>query len=187
MGETGFELLEKVEATFNLVFVTAFDAYALRAFEVNAVDYLLKPVNPKRLEKTLDRLFKRGASESSGRAEPEQRLKYSDSLFERVNESLKVLKLRDIAAITAEGDYTRIHTSDGKKSLVTRSLKKWEGLLPEDHFMRIHRSAIINLDRVERMEKYFQNSYRVYIESLEEPLEMSRRYAGQLKKQAKIL
>ncbi len=189
VGETGFQLLEKVEVTFQLVFVTAFDEYALRAFDVNAMDYLLKPVNPKRLAKTMERILQaRQPGHGQDQAtEPTQRLKYDDTLFERVNDSLKVLKLKDIAAITAEGDYTRIHGSDGTTSLVTRSLKKWEALLPEAHFMRIHRSAMVNIDRVRRIEKYFQNTHRVYIESLPAPLEMSRRYASQLKKQAKIL
>jgi two-component system LytT family response regulator len=187
VGETGFELLEKTDAVFHLVFVTAYDEYALRAFEVNAVDYLLKPVNPKRLAKTLERLFKTGTIGKSPSGEPTRRLKYSDALFQRVQDSLKVLKLKDIAAITAEGDYSRIHTDDGNTSLVTRSMKRWEHLLPGDHFMRIHRSAIINIDRVQRIEKYFNNTYHVYIESLNTPLEMSRRYSTQLKKQSKIL
>jgi two-component system, LytTR family, response regulator len=187
VGETGFELLEKVDAAFHLVFVTAYDEYALRAFEVNAMDYLLKSVNPKRLAKTLEFLLKTGSIVTSQSKEPTQHLRYEDILFERVNESLKVLKIRNIAAITAEGDYSRIHTIDGKTSLVTRSLKKWELILPQDHFMRIHRSTIINLDRVQRIEKYFRNTYQVYIESIRSPLEMSRRYSNQLKKQSKIL
>lgn len=176
-GESGFALLEKVAADFKVIFVTAFDAYAIRAFEVNALDYLLKPINPQRLAGALERL-------SAGEIPPApaaRKLEYEDRLFIEVDEHSRFLKIDSIVCISAAGDYSEIVTSDGRKALVLKSLKEWEDRLPEKYFTRIHRSTIINLEYIERIVGWFNRSYRVHLRHLEEPLTMSRRYAVRLK------
>lgn len=176
-GESGFALLEKIEANFKVIFVTAFDAYAIRAFEVNALDYLLKPINPDRLAHAIERL-------SATEIPPSQlarKLDYEDRLFIEVDEHSRFLKINTIICISAAGDYSEIITSDGQKTLVMKPLKEWEERLPEKYFTRIHRSTIINLEYIERIVGWFNRSYQVHLRHIEEPLMMSRRYAVKLK------
>lgn len=176
-NENGFDLLGRVEKDFQLVFVTAFDEFAIRAFEINAIDYLLKPVNSNRLAKTLERLF-----EADEKIEAVHRkLEYEDRLFIEIGERSRFLKISTIKCICADGDYTQIYTDDGKKHLVTKPLKEWEDRLPEKFFFRIHRSTIINLEFIEKVETWFSRSYQIHLRDMKEPLTVSRRYASQLK------
>lgn len=176
-GENGFDLLEQVEKDFNLIFVTAFDEFAIRAFEINALDYLLKPVNPDRLAKTLGRLSRiEGRREASNR-----KLEYEDRLFIEIGERTRFLKISSIKRISADGDYSQVFTDDGKKHLVTKLLKEWEDRLPEKYFVRIHRSTIVNIEFVEKVETRFSRSYQIYLREMKEPLSVSRRYAARLK------
>jgi two-component system LytT family response regulator len=176
-GETGFDLLEKINPACKIIFVTAFDAYAIRAFEVNALDYLLKPINPARLAHAIERL----TTQTVAPASLVRPLEYEDRLFIEVDERSRFLKVSDIVVISAMGDYSQIYSSDGQKSLVLKPLKDWEERLPAKHFTRIHRSTIINVDYVERLESWFNRSYRIHIRQMAEPLVMSRRYAARFK------
>lgn len=169
------ELLEKISPACKIIFVTAFDAYAIRAFEVNALDYLLKPINPARLTQAIERVASHASSS------PVRALEYEDRLFIEVDERSRFLKVSDIVVISAIGDYSQIVSSDGQKSLVLKSLRDWEERLPAKHFTRIHRSTIINVDYVERLESWFNRSYRIHIRQMAEPLVMSRRYAARFK------
>ncbi len=176
-GGSGFTLLEQTAPSFKVIFVTAFDAHAIRAFEVNALDYLLKPINPERLTQAIDRL----SSGEPATSQTQRRLEYEDRLFIEVNERSHFVKVSDIVFISAAGDYSEVVTRDGPKSLVLKPLKEWEERLPEKHFTRIHRSSIINLDYVEKVETWFNRSYRIHLQKVKEPLIMSRRYAARLK------
>ena len=176
-GETGFDLLEKITPACKIIFVTAFDAYAIRAFEVNALDYLLKPINPARLAQAIERL----TTHEPAPAPTVRALEYEDRLFIEVDERSRLLKVSDIIVISAMGDYSQILSCDGQKSLVLKSLKDWEERLPAKHFTRIHRSTIVNLEYVERVESWFNRSYRIHIRQIPEPLVMSRRYAARFK------
>ena len=175
-GDSGFELLEKMEVAAHIVFVTAYDEYAIRAFEVNALDYLLKPVNPERLAKALEKLELKEQKSLAGR-----RLGIDDRLFLMVGRFFKFLQIRSILIIQAAGDYTEVLTADGGKGLTLKSMKEWETRLPKQHFVRIHRSTIINMDFIERVESWFNYSFRIYMKGIKEPLVISRRYATRLK------
>ncbi len=176
-GESGFDLLDRVEAAFKVIFVTAYDAYAIRAFEVNALDYLLKPINPARLARAIERL----SSSDNASREGVRKLEYEDRLFLTMDERSRFLKISSIEVICGAGDYSEIITVDGQKSLVLKSLREWEERLPERYFSRIHRSTIVNLEYIERIEKWFNQSYRIYLRKIEEPFVMSRRYSAKLK------
>jgi two-component system, LytTR family, response regulator len=176
-NENGFDLLEKVEKNFKLIFVTAFDNFAIRAFEINALDYLLKPVNPERLAKTLERLFEpEKKNETSLR-----KLEYEDRIFLEVGDRSKFLKINDIKYISADGDYTQIYTVDGGKYLVTKSLKEWEERLPQKYFVRIHRSTIINFEFIEKVENWFNRSFQITLKGIKDPFTISRRYSVGIK------
>lgn len=177
-SESGFDLLDRIEADCDVVFVTAHDAYAIRAFEVNALDYLLKPVNPERLARAIERLTAPKPNPTGPSARP---LEYGDRMFLETDGHPRFVKLEDIACLVAADDHSELFTSDGKKTLVLKSLREWEERLPERYFPRIHRSTIINLDYVERIEALFNRAYRVYLHGFPEPFTMSRRHATKLK------
>ena len=176
-GENGFDLLEKVEQNFKLIFVTAFDAYAIRAFEVNALDYLLKPVNPERLAKAIARLVEEKPEEKSEL----RSLEFDDRIFLELGERSIFLKVCDISHINAAGDYSEVFTIDGQKFLIEKPLREWEKRLPEKRFLRIHRQTIINLEEVEEIETWFNRTFQVRLKKFPQPLAVSRRYAVKLK------
>jgi len=175
--ETGFDLLEKIQTRARIVFVTAFNEYAVRAFEVNALDYLLKPIDPERLSQTIERLTYEGAVETSDM----RKLEYSDRLFLMLGTQMRFLKLDHIVLINAAGDYSEVTTADGQKSLTTKRMKEWESRLPEQNFCRVHRSIIVNLEYVERVEDWFNFSYRLFLRGCAEPIIMSRRLSAKLR------
>jgi len=176
-GASGFQLLEQIDPAIKVIFVTAFDAYAIRAFEVNALDYLLKPINPTRLAAAVARLTT--AEETP--ASLLRKLDYADRLFLEISGRTQFLKLDQIVCLRAAGDYSEVITTIGKPALVLKSLKEWEERLPENYFARIHRSTIVNLEYVERIEGHFNRSYQIHLRHLPEPLLVSRRYAAQLR------
>lgn len=177
-SESGFDLLDRIEHECDVVFVTAYDAYAIRAFEVNALDYLLKPVNPERLARAMERLT---APKPVPTAPPPRQLEYGDRIFLETDGHPRFVKLETIVCLVAADDHSELFTADGKKTLVLKSLREWEERLPERHFPRIHRSTIINLEFVERIETGFNRAYRVFLRGFAEPFAMSRRHAAKLK------
>jgi two-component system, LytTR family, response regulator len=176
-GQSGFDLLNAADTGAKVIFVTAFDEYALRAFEVNALDYLMKPVNPKRLRSALEKLELNESPEFIHT----RKLKYDDNLFLQVNTTMKFIRVNTLVCINASGDYSEIITDDGHRGLTLKSMKEWESRLPENYFCRIHRSTIVNLELITKVEKWFNNSYRLHLKGIEAPMVMSRRYAVKLK------
>jgi two-component system, LytTR family, response regulator len=176
-GESGFDLVNRLEHPVKIIFVTAFDEYAIRAFEINALDYLLKPVTPDRLNRAIERLFHSAPPVEN----PNRRLEHDDFLFLTIGRNSRFLRVREIKYISAADVYSEIVTVDNQKALVLKPLSEWEERLPENYFARIHRSAIINIELVERVEKLFNRSYQVYLRGESAPLTMSRRYAARLK------
>jgi two-component system, LytTR family, response regulator len=176
-GESGFDLLPLLDRTVTVVFVTAFDRYAIRAFEVNALDYLLKPVAPQRLATTIARLSRPAAAESA----VAQVLTSEDRLFLRLDDRMGFIRVRDIVAILAAGDNSVLHLAGGRQARTRKSLREWADRLPERDFVRIHRSTIVNLEFVERLEEWSHFSYRVYLRGLAEPLQMSRRWGARVR------
>jgi two-component system LytT family response regulator len=176
-GQSGFDLLEKADVEAQVIFVTAYDEYAIRAFEVNALDYLLKPVSTDRLAKALEKL-ELHEQEIPAKV---RRLAYDDRLFLMLGKHFKFLTVNRILTISAAGDYSEVLTSDGHRGLTLKSMKEWETRLPPQHFIRIHRSTIINMEYVDRVEEWFNFSFKVFLKGVEEPYLISRRYATRLK------
>ena len=180
-GESGFDLLRRAEIRSHIVFVTAYDEYAIRAFEVNALDYLLKPVSRERLARSIGRLLEAGSRETGG----EENLRYDDSLFLRIDDGMRFLKVNTICAVRAAGDYTEVITSGPEGGLTSRPMKEWEARLPADRFCRIHRSTIINLDCVEKVEDRGNYTFDIFLRGIRQPMAMSRRYSAALKDRLK--
>lgn len=180
-GETGFDLLPRLEPLPRIVFVTAFDVFAVRAFEVNALDYLLKPIEPERLAEALRRAQER---EKPAPALPVQQPGFSldDLFFYEDGQRSRFIRIRDIAFIHSAGNYTELHLPLGKKVLVLKTLAAWEAELPEAAFVRVHRTSIVNLGFVEQVERLPGYSYALHLRGHAEPLMMSRRRALALKR-----
>ena len=176
-GETGMDLLPLLGADVEVVFVTAFDQYMLRAFEVNALDYLLKPVAPERLAVTVNRL-----AAAQPPAPTREIVAYGDRLLLRLGQERVFVRVRDIVTIEADGDGSTLRLAPqmaGKSS--AKSLREWEQRLPDKQFVRIHRSTIVNLEYVERLEQWSHASQHVYMRGLKEPVTMSRRFGARLR------
>jgi two-component system, LytTR family, response regulator len=141
----GFELLETLDDAPHVIFTTAHDAYALRAFEVGAIDYLLKPIAPARLAAALGRLGERVAS-AGGSFAPSDR-----PLLLRDGERSWVVKLRDVAWFEAAGNYVQVHFG-AERPLLLRSLDQLERRLDPSVFFRASRSVIVNLEHIERFD-----------------------------------
>ena len=177
-GETGFDLLEMIDSSIKIIFVTAYDEYAMRAFEVNAIDYLLKPVNPERLKASIERvMIKEKAQKSAAKS-----YEYSDSIYVRLNNyASRFIKISSITCIEPVGNYSKIVTSEGKHCLVLKTLKQWQEELPDNNFVRIHRSSIVNIEHVDHIDKNPDTGHLAFLKNKPEPIEVSRRYAKKLK------
>lgn len=176
-GETGFDLVNKIDDEVDFVFVTAYDKYAIRAFEVNAQDYLLKPVSAERMRQTIQKLNQKIHEE----ADNSRRLNYDDVIFLMLNNKYRFLKIDLIVAITSDADYTTIFTVDKTKFITRKTMKEWESRLPENHFCRIHRETIVNLEYLSKTDDSFSNSFKVFMKGIEKPFLISRRYAAKIK------
>lgn len=171
-GRNGFELLAALPHPPRVIFTTAYDEYAFRAFEVSAVDYLLKPIDAARLAQALQRL-REPAPEPTSRVEPTRRLGEDDQVLLRDGDNCWFVRLREIQVFESEGNYTRVLFA-GQRPLVPRSLNSLEERLDPQVFFRANRQQIINLRSVEKIEPWFSGGLRVRLTS-GATIEMSRR------------
>ncbi|NJD22849.1 MAG: response regulator transcription factor [Melioribacter sp.] len=176
-GESGFDLINKIDYELDFVFVTAYDKYAIRAFDVNAQDYLLKPVSAERMHQTIEKLTHRVLKESDSF----HQLNYDDVIFLMLNNKYRFLKIDSIVAITSDADYTFVHIIDKTHSITRKTMREWENRLPENHFCRIHRETIVNLSYISKIDDSLSNSFKVFLKGFEKPFLMSRRYAAKIK------
>ncbi len=184
-GRSGFDLLSILTAPLpRIVFVTAYDTFALRAFDVNAMDYLLKPVHPERLGQTLERVrsnFSLGCDgagklpELESGAEGEMPFGENDPIFIREGERCWFVPLKEVRLFETEGSYTRIHFR-GESPLVYRTLAQLEARLPGSLFFRANRAQLVNVTLIEGIESWFSGSLKARLRGGSE-VEFSRRQA----------
>ena len=176
-GADGFSLLEQLEPPLPLVvFTTAYDEFALKAFEFNALDYLLKPVDPNRLVAALEKVRLRGPGPAGGSAAvPAHRLTLEDKVFVREGERCWFVPVKNIRLLESEGNYTRLYFDDQKPQLF-RSLSAMEERLEPRHFFRANRKQVINLAWVEGIEPWFSGGLLVKLKGGLK-VELSRRQA----------
>lgn len=181
-GETGFDLFERTEVRAKVIFITAYDEFAIRAFDVNACDYLLKPVNPDRLNLAVKRIQEK----NSASHQSEKMLTADDSVYIQLNYKYYFVKIKSIIKITASDQYTEILTINGLRGLTNKHLWEWQMHLPENLFIQVHRSTLININFVEKIERGENHSYQIRMQTIVEPITISRRFASKIKKRLSI-
>lgn len=180
-GQNGFDLLEELDFVPHVIFVTAYDEYALRAFEVNALDYLLKPIEEERLAEAVKKVLEQSEKNTS-QAESEaseSRLKMDDQIFLKDGDKCWFVTLRNIRFFESEGNYVRV-LFENSKPLVLKSLNNLEKRLDEKDFFRINRKYIVNLKEVIHIEPWFNGGLQIKLKS-GATLEVSRRQASRFK------
>ncbi|MBU0472596.1 MAG: LytTR family DNA-binding domain-containing protein [Bacteroidetes bacterium] len=179
--KSGFELLRSIDKKIKVIFVTAFDEYAIKAFEINAQDYLLKPVTHKRLELAIERLNE----DAIKLYKLDKKFNTDDNIFIMINNSFHFVKISTIIKISSAGNYSELVCSKNIKGLVLKTMKEWEERLPDNQFVRIHRNTIINIEYVDRVDDWFNSSFQIFLKDEPKPLIMSRRFALKLKEKMK--
>lgn len=167
----GFELLEMLDEVPITIFTTAYDEYAIKSFEYNALDYLLKPVSAKRFDMALEKV--RAKLDESQNASKERKLSESSQIFIKDGESCWLVKIGDISLFEIVGNYTRVFFED-KKPLLYKSLNQVEEKLPEESFFRANRQQIINTNYIENVVPWFNGKLKLTLKNGEE-VEVSRR------------
>jgi two-component system LytT family response regulator len=182
----GFDLLSTLPAPHPyIIFVTAYDAFAVRAFQVNALDYLLKPVEPERLAEALARLGRKNEradddySEKSPAHDPATPFQEEDRVFVREGDRCWFVPLKEIALLEAQGNHTRVHLQD-ERPLLRRSLAAMEKRLPVTLFVRANRGQLVNRSYIEKMEPWFSGGLKATLRN-GTVVEFSRRQAQEFR------
>ncbi len=188
--------LNKIPETSNIpfIFLTAKGELSdfRKGMELGADDYLSKPFTVDELTKAIDVRFskheklKKMIEEKSESNFRSKKIQKDSHIILMVSNHPESVKVQDIIYIEALEHYCNVFTTDTKKLLVRKSMKDWESILPNDLFMRIHRSLIINLSYVIKFEKWFNNSFRVYMKGIHLPFEVSRRFGSKIRTQIKF-
>lgn len=184
-GKSGFDLLNEIDRSPFIIFVTAYDEYAIKAFEVNALDYLLKPIDEPRLESAIQKFEQfytdkiKSVGENELLIDLKNRLNISDQVFIKDGEKCWFVKLEDIRLFESEGNYVRVYFNNSKP-LILRSLNNLDARLDEKNFFRANRKFILNLNWIDSVESWFNGGLKVTLKGGEE-IEISRRQAVKLK------
>ncbi|MGY6558725.1 MAG: LytR/AlgR family response regulator transcription factor [Nitritalea sp.] len=182
--KTGFDLLEELEAVPHVIFTTAYDEYAIKAFQVNALDYLLKPIEPARLQEAINKLSQTIASSKQELAvaasrESEKKLGLDDQVFVKDGDRCWFVKLSNVRLFESDGNYIKVYF-DTNKPMIHKSLNALDERLDEKSFFRASRKHIINLSWVEGIEPWFNGGLVVTLKGGDR-IEVSRRQASRFK------
>jgi two-component system LytT family response regulator len=181
-AKTGFDLLAELDAVPTVIFTTAHDEYALKAFEVNALDYLLKPIDPKRLSDAIQKVMfleEREIISNETRNENKSFLNDGDQVFVKDGEKCWFVKLSEIRLFESVGNYARVFFGTNKP-LILKSLNSLEERLDPKTFFRANRKHIVNLRMIEKVEPFFNGGLLLEIKGGEK-IEVSRRQAVRFK------
>jgi two-component system LytT family response regulator len=179
-GMTGFDMLQELDRMPYVIFTTAYDEYALKAFEVNALDYLMKPIEPKRLADALQKLIQAEEKElAAQQAFNRELLTESDQVFVKDGERCWFVELSEVRLFESVGNYAKVYFA-GNKPLILKSLNALEERLDEKTFFRANRKQIVNLRMIEKIEPYFNGGLLLDLQGGEK-VEVSRRQAVKFK------
>lgn len=161
---TGFEVVELLDCNPQIIFTTAYDQYAIKAFEINAVDYLLKPFSKERLTLAIEKAVLKLKNETVvdrkdlAQSYADEKNEVLDRIAVRTGNKINVIQVEDILFLRADDDYVEIHTKE-RSYLKEKTLKFFQDHLPAGNFIRCHRSFIVNVKQIAKLEKYGKESY----------------------------
>ena len=178
-GKTGFELLEMLDNVPHVIFTTAYDEFALKAFEVNALDYLLKPIQTERLNESLNKLLKKSEPVKEVAVEDQKKLTLSDQVFVKDGDKCWFVRLSDVRLFESDGNYIKVYF-DNNKPMIHKSLNALDEKLDTRSFFRASRKHIVNLSWVESIEPWFNGGLMVKLKGGDK-VEVSRRQAAKFK------
>ena len=179
-GKTGFDMLAELEYMPHVIFTTAYDEYALKAFEVNALDYLMKPIEPRRLADALQKLQQADEKELAAQQNPNRSLlTENDQVFVKDGERCWFVKLSEVRLFESVGNYAKVFFGTNKP-LILKSLNALEERLDEKTFFRANRKHIVNMRMIEKIEPYFNGGLLLELHGGEK-VEVSRRQAVKFK------
>lgn len=192
-GINGFEVLQQTSHLPVIIFCTAYDEFALRAFETNSIDYIVKPVKPERIRKSIEKLNllnqqtgKRELLEMVENYLGQKQKKEITSIPVKLGDRMLFVRIEDVSYFSAEDKYVSIHIKDGKTYLCDLSLKNLEMKL-EDSFLRIHRSLLVNTNRIKEFNKHYGSKFIVKMDDINKSrLVSGRAYCEKLKGLMKI-
>lgn len=174
-GKDGFGVLEELDFMPHVIFITAYDEYAIKAFDVNALDYLLKPIQTDRLKEAIDKVKEEELVQISST----DKLGLNNQVFVKDGDKCWFVNLADVPMFESEGNYVRVYF-DNNKPLILKSLNNLANKLDENVFFRANRKFIINLNWIENIESWFNGGLMVKLKNGEQ-VEISRRQASKLK------
>ncbi len=177
-GKNGFELLEELEFIPEVIFTTAYDNYAIQAFETNALDYLQKPVQQDRLAGAINKVLEKQEKDRIEEGN-EDYMTENDQVFVKDGESCWFVQLADIRMFEVHGNYTKIYFED-QKPMIPRTLNYLEAKLDPKRFFRANRQQIVNLRWVEKIEPWFSGSIKIFMKGGNE-VDVSRRQSQRFK------
>lgn len=177
----GFELLELLYDVPITIFTTAFDEYAIKSFEYNALDYLLKPINPKRFAQAIEKAKETLEEKESKNS---QKLNLSNQIFIKDGEKCWLVKIEDIYLFEVDGNYTKVFFKD-EKAIISKSLNQIEAKLPEEFFFRANRNQIINIQFVYQIDPWFSGNLLAHLPK-EIKVEISRRQSSAFKEKLSL-
>jgi two-component system, LytTR family, response regulator len=180
-GKTGFDLLQEIDRAPHVIFTTAYDEFAIKAFEVNALDYLMKPVEPRRLADAIHKFNEVMIKETVGTGEyiNRDKLNDNDQVFVKDGERCWFVKLNEIRLFESVGNYAKVFFGPNKP-LILKSLNALEERLDEKVFFRANRKHIVNLRMIEKIEPYFNGGLLVELKGGDK-IEVSRRQTVKFK------
>lgn len=175
-GESGFSLLEKLNPLPAIIFTTGYSEHAVRAFTVNAVDYLLKPVDGRQLSDAIERIYHVPARTQETPYRPD------DPILLEWDKQGRVVFVSNIAGVEADDNYTTVFVTDGTHHFIRKPISQWEEILPMEHFCCPHRSLIVNLKAIRNLAKTTTGKMTFRLEGHQKEFELGRATTGKLRK-----
>lgn len=182
--KNGFDLLELLDDVPITIFTTAFDEYAIKSFEYNAFDYLLKPINQKRFTSSIEKVFEKHSTSLPSESKSESAMSLDKQIFIKDGEKCWLVKIQDVFMFEIVGNYTRVFF-ENNKPLIYKSLGQVEEKLPNEVFFRANRQQLININHVKKVVSWFNGKLKIEMNSGDE-IEISRRQSYLFKEQLSL-
>jgi two-component system LytT family response regulator len=183
---TSFELVKLIPPATNIIFITGYDQFAIRAFEVNAQDYIVKPIVPERIDMSIKRVMGNSMGRIEESEEVEEAFETNDTIWLDAGDKQAMIPFSNLTVWSSQENYSDVYTVDRECYTVRRSLRKWEEMLPERFIIRVNRQLLVNAMHVKKITRTM-GKHKVYVEGFEEPFDLSRRNSKDAKKKYEAL